>query len=91
VILPIETDDALEALRLARDQLGVAVDALRDMSGPSELVATFMRAHDAAAWTVDTVTTAIARAPHAVTAARDEALEERHVEGQSMPWVDGEP
>jgi hypothetical protein len=91
VILPIETDDALEALRLARDSLGAAVDALREQSGPSELVATFMRAHDAAAWTVDTVTTAIAREPHRVTAAAEDAVEERHIDGQSMRWMDGEP
>jgi hypothetical protein len=90
MILPIECDDALDALRVARDRLGVAVDELRDLSGPSELVATFMRAHDAAAWTVDTVTSAIARAPHAVTAAYEDDVEERHIEGQSMPWMEGE-
>lgn len=91
MILPAEVDDALDALHTARTQLGYAVDALNALPAAVATLRTFTEAHDAVSWSVEHVTAAI------VTGNREarewlgmEAVEERHIECQTFPWVEDE-
>lgn len=90
MILPIELDDALDALRRARDELGRAVDELHAMRAPVSLVSTVTQAMEAASWSVEHVS--VAMAAHTSTARRDReemlAVEERHVDCQTFPWTE---
>ena len=89
MIPPIEWDDALDALRAARDRLGYAIDALHDVGAPRKLVETFTAAHDATSWSIERVSSAIVSVQHATRVAYEmENVEERHVEGQMFPWAE---
>ena len=89
MIPPIETDDARDALRTARDAIGAALDELNRQGAPASIVTAFSEAHDACSWCVERVTDAM----RAVTADRRqaehmEAVEERHIDAQIFPHMD---
>lgn len=85
IALPIETSDALDALREARTRLGYAVDALHEQGAPLSTTSTFVEAMDAVSWSVERVSVTLARVR---SAQRDEDVEERHVDAQIFPWAD---
>jgi hypothetical protein len=86
VILPIEVDEAVDALRVARDTLGVAVDSLYELHAPTTLVDAFTQAMEATSWSIERLSV-VGRARDMLD---DEAVEERHVEGQTFPWAEDE-
>jgi hypothetical protein len=89
VTLPVEVDDALDALRTAREELGRAVDELHLLRAPVSTLSVFQRAHDATATLVENVSDAIAYYPAAERTEREMLdVEERHVEGQTFPWTE---
>lgn len=92
MILPAETDDALAALRAARDALGAALDELAVQETPTELTIRFEYAHNVCAGLVDQLTAAIDRpAARQAHTRYMEAVEERHVECQTFPWAELDP
>lgn len=88
-VLPAEADDALDALRAARERVGDAVDALRQSGAPLSASEPFVHAQDAVAWSVEIVSGYIASASSRARMDREMLdVEERHVDGQMFPWTE---
>lgn len=77
IALPIEADDAVDALRVAREELGRAVDSLNELGHRASTIAPFAEAQEAAAWAVERTAGVIALFR---TAAREEDVEERRID-----------
>lgn len=87
MILPIEADDALDALRVARERLGEAVDALHGHDGPMSLVLAFTEAHGNTATNVERLSVALAATSrHARVTREMEEVEDRLIDGAILPW-----
>lgn len=84
MILPAEVDDALDALRNARERLGYAIDELNRQHGATDdEIATFRRAHDSVATHAEQVGGIIAAHSHG---AWMDAVERRQIASETFPW-----
>ena len=89
MILPIEVDDALDALRVARDRVGAAEDEMNTLCAPTRFVTSLTEAHSALSWCVERVGAMVDQVSREHLARRDMVdVEERHVEAQIFPWTE---
>ena len=87
MILPVEVDDALDALRYARERLGEAVDALHTHDAPMSLVLAYTEAHGNTATNVERLSVGLAAVSrHARLTREMDDVEERDIGGSILPW-----